>query len=1085
MQKASRHYALVDAVLFSVIDAIPESIAIIGMDGRIVNSNSRFAERYGTLQSECIGRNLFDLISINEAPELSLLMNAHCNEVLQTGQTVSFQERWQGRILKSRIDPLRLPEDDNPYLLIRIEDVSGTSVEDRNISDTGIDSDLVLKLSNTGVWKVDLGSGRFVWSETAWALYGLTPGNVDASMTLWASVIHPDDLETALQVMNSAIDEETGVELDFRVLLPDGSIRWCLARGIPYRDEVGRAQSLLGTVIDITDRKSAELEMAQYRHQLEVALEKSHIGVWDLNLSNHAVQRTLETARIFGNDEKGFGWNLQRFLSHVVPEDRDRINNSIWSAIREQKGYAFDCRIQQSGGEIRWIAVRGAFSMDERWGENHILGIVQDITERKMAESALSESEARFRSLFENHSAPMLIIDPLSGNIVDANPAASDFYGWSRDELSRMFIHEINTLPPDEIRRAMEWSRCSRQVQFRFRHLNADGFIRDVDVFSTRVMIGSKELLYSIIHDVTEKIRIEEKLKQREELFRSLFEDHCAVMIILDPATGNIVDANQAAAEFYGWSRDELRTKNITDINCAAPDFVRSDIRTWGPRQPSRYVVARHQRADGFVRHVEIFAKRVEVKGRVLIYDIIHDITERKRLEAIAALRVNLLEKVDTLTVPELLQASLDEIEAVTESSIGFWFLIARDQNQLSLQAVSTNTRNVMSAVAETLEHCLLDSSGVWADAIRERRPLIHNDYESLEHRKGLPEGHVRIVREMVVPVLRGEAVVAAIGIANKRFDYDDADVRWVSAVAEQVWDIIEKKTTEEEYRKIEERLHHTHKMELVGQLASGIAHEINNPLNFIQLNLVTQQEYFADFLRLLESYRDMARGTALQADGLSEKLQAMQQLENQLEFDTIIADIPKLFEESQRGFDRIKKIVEGMKSLSYRHDLDKKVFSDINQAVLDALTMSRGEYRHIADIETNLEEVPLVPCVMDQINQVLLNLIVNSSHAIQTQNRTEKGRICIRTWFHNGKVHCSVADDGPGIPEKIRSHVFNIFFTTKSAGKGTGLGLSIAYDIIVNKHNGEIFVHCPPEGGAVFTFSIPVVNYSKHEKTP
>ena len=126
---------------------------------------------------------------------------------------------------------------------------------------------------------------------------------------------------------------------------------------------------------------------------------------------------------------------------------------------------------------------------------------------------------------------------------------------------------------------------------------------------------------------------------------------------------------------------------------------------------------------------------------------------------------------------------------------------------------------------------------------------MIHNDYESLEHRKGLPEGHVRIVREMVVPVLRGEAVVAAIGIANKRFDYDDADVRWVSAVAEQVWDIIEKKTTEEEYRKIEERLHHTHKMELVGQLASGIAHEINNPLNFIQLNLVTQQEYFADFL--------------------------------------------------------------------------------------------------------------------------------------------------------------------------------------------------------------------------------------------
>jgi two-component system, NtrC family, sensor kinase len=698
---------------------------------------------------------------------------------------------------------------------------------------------------------------------------------------------------------------------------------------------------------------------------------------------------------------------------------------------------------------------------------------------------AFPESEAAFRSLFEDHSAPMLVIEPLSGRIVDANPAASGFYGWSRSELRGMSIQEINMLPPDEIRNAMECIRCSRQAQFRFRHRNADGLIRDVDVFSTKVMIGQKELLYSIIHDVTEKIRIEEKLKQSEELFRSLFEDHCAIMIILDPATGNIVDANQAAADFYGWPREELRTKNITDINCAAPEFVRSDIRTWGPGQPSRYVVARHQRADGFVHDVEIFAKRVEVKGRVLIYDIIHDITERKRLEAFAAIRVDLLEKADALTVPELLQATLDEIEEVTGSSIGFWFMIAKDQNQLSLQAVSTSTRRVMSGVAEKLEHCSLDRAGVWADAIRERRPLIHNDYEALEHRRGLPEGHARIVREMVVPVLRGEAVVAAIGIGNKRFDYDDADARWVSDVADQVWDIIEKKTTEAEYRKMEERLHHTRKMELVGQLASGIAHEINNPLNFIQLNLVTQQEYFADFLSLLEGYRDMANRTALQSDGLAEELLVLQRQEEKIEFDLIINDMQRLFEESQRGFDRIKKIVEGMKILSYRHDLDKKVLSDVNQGVLDALTMSRGEYRHIADIATILGEVPPVPCVMDQINQVLLNLIVNSSHAIQTQSRSGKGTICIRTWLHNGKVHCSVSDDGPGIPEKIRSHIFNPFFTTKNAGKGTGLGLSIAYDIIVNKHDGEIAVHCPPEGGAVFTFSIPVGNCSIPEKTP
>ena len=1083
MQKRPRYHETVESTTFAVNGAIPESDAIVGMDGRIVNTGSRFAERYGMTPSGCIGLNIFDLLSGALASVQSASMDARCDLSLQGARALAFEEPWLGQALKLRIRPVRCPEDDNRYLLMSVEEVSGTGVEERSVSDARIDSDLALKLSRTGIWKIDVESGNCIWSETTWALYGLSPGKEQASMTLWARVVHPDDREMVLRTVESAKKAATEIELEYRLTLPDGSIRWCLSRGIPLRDDRGKTHSYLGIVVDITDRKMAGLEIAQYRQHMEIALEESHIGVWDMNLKHHTVQRTFEAARIFGYEANVSGWSLERFLGHIVPEDRDEIEAIIRSSIRKQKGYAFECRIRQVGGAIRWIAVRGSFSVDNVGSESHVLGVVQDITERKMAESALKESEARFRSLFENHSAPMLIIDPLSGRIVDANPAASAFYGWSKDELRRMSIQEINLLSPDEIRMAMECSRSSRQVQFRFRHRNADGFIRDVDVISTTVRIDRKELLYSIIHDVTEKLRTEEKLKQSEELFRSLFEDHSAVMIILDPATGSIMDANQAASDFYGWSREELRTKNITDINCADPEFVKADIRIWG-QQTHRYIVARHQRADGTIRNVEIFAKKLEINGRALVYDIIHDITERKRLESLAAIRVSLLEKADALTVQELLQASLDEIERVTESSIGFCFLIAKDQNLLFLQAISTNTSIVMRSVAEKLEHCPLDEAGVWADAVRERKPVIHNDYPSLSHRKGLPQGHVDIKRELVVPVIRGELIVAAIGIGNKRFDYDEEDARWVTAVADLVWDIVEKKTTEAEYCKIEERLQHSQKMELVGQLASGIAHEINNPLNFIQLNFATQQEYFTDFLRLFDCYRSLTGNSELHGSGHPAEKQRLQELEAELDVNTMIGEMKKIFIESQRGIDRIKKIVEGMKSLSYRHDLDKKVLSDINQGVIDSLTMARGEYRYSVDIETNLGQVPLVPCVMDQINQVLLNLIVNSSHAIQSQRRTEKGRISIRTWLHSGKVHCSIGDDGPGIPEDIRSHIFNPFFTTKSAGKGTGLGLSISYDIIVNKHNGEIFVHCPPEGGAVFSFSIPVGNHIKQEET-
>jgi len=209
--------------------------------------------------------------------------------------------------------------------------------------------------------------------------------------------------------------------------------------------------------------------------------------------------------------------------------------------------------------------------------------------------------------------------------------------------------------------------------------------------------------------------------------------------------------------------------------------------------------------------------------------------------------------------------------------------------------------------------------------------------------------------------------------------------------------------------------------------------------------------------------------------------------MEAELEIDSLVHGMHDIFVESQRGIDRIKKIVEGMQSLSYRHAVDKKTLSDINQGVIETLTMARGEYRFCADIETNLDVVPPVPCVIDQINQVLLNLIVNSAHAIQSQERTSNGKISIRTWCDSSKVYCSIADDGPGIPESIRSHIFNPFFTTKAAKKGTGLGLSISYDIIVNKHGGTLSMDSPQGGGTVFTFSLPLNNITatteQHEK--
>ena len=454
------------------------------------------------------------------------------------------------------------------------------------------------------------------------------------------------------------------------------------------------------------------------------------------------------------------------------------------------------------------------------------------------------------------------------------------------------------------------------------------------------------------------------------------------------------------------------------------------------------------------------------------------DVTERKRYEFFLRFRLRILQMADASSVETLLEETLDETEQLTNSSLGTVYFVTKDQMSLSLQAISTNTAKTIGRCKEKGRQTPLGKAAEWADAVREQKAVIHHYDPPLNSFMGMPKKcHAAVRRELIVPVIRNDRIVAIIGLGNKPGAYDQNDVNWVNILANMTWDIVAKKIAETEQEKLQLQLRlqlqQSEKMEMVGQLAAGMAHEINNPLNFIAINFENIREISFDLQEIIKEYQNITKkieeGTFTDLD-----LQRLRQRETELDLKMLIDDIPDILAESQRGLERITTIIDSMRNLSHRYAIDKMILFDINQGIIDTLAITRHEYLSCADITTTLEELPLILCNPEQINKVFLNILINSIQAIQSQKRRSNGTISIHTWFDCNNVYCTITDDGPGIPEEIKKDIFNPFFTTKCPGKGTGLGLSISWDIIVTMYKGTLTCDTPAEGGTVFTLSLP-----------
>ncbi len=286
------------------------------------------------------------------------------------------------------------------------------------------------------------------------------------------------------------------------------------------------------------------------------------------------------------------------------------------------------------------------------------------------------------------------------------------------------------------------------------------------------------------------------------------------------------------------------------------------------------------------------------------------------------------------------------------------------------------------------------------------------------------------------------------------------------------VRDLSERQREEREKEKLQSELLHAQKLESVGRLAAGIAHEINTPTQYVGSNIDFFEDAVADIKKCMARLQEIVDKTP---GPVAEEIKAALE---EADWEFLADELPQAISQSQEGVKRVTSIVRAMKEFS--HPGSKEMTStDINRLLKTTITVARNEWKYVADMELDLDEsLPPVPCLADEMGQVVLNLLVNGAHAIGDVSADHsdigKGVLRVKTSYDEDNINIEISDSGAGIPEDIQKNVFDPFFTTKTVGKGTGQGLAIAHDVVTGKHGGSLNFTSKVGEGTTFIISLP-----------
>lgn len=670
---------------------------------------------------------------------------------------------------------------------------------------------------------------------------------------------------------------------------------------------------------------------------------------------------------------------------------------------------SYDENLEYTEEDINWLS--------------SITNLVATAIERKNTEKRLIQNH----KAVENSALGIIWTDEKK-NIIFVNKWVTETLQYSENELLNMNLSSFLTsssLPADK---SDEQNKDNLNLTFTYESIfkRKNGSTFPAEITSTTLEMDGEQLTISYVHDISNRKKAENELVDSHYKFRELIKNSTLGIIRLDE-DGEIIMVNPAFIKMLDYNSEIEVIKQDTKAIYSSLNNRNRFIQTLKRKERISGFEDSLLKKDGSVIEIRESAWAVKDKyDKVLYFEVIvEDITEQNQV-----------------------------LKILHESEFKYRMLIDK-LNEAVYLLVDGKFEIVNSKFLELFE---ITEEELYSPDFNLFDYMPSNEKANINnrHNKAIEGKEVATTYEMTVTTKTDIEKEVEVSVSYLNFNGKVA----AQGVVRDLTDI----------KKQETQIRHLQKMESIGTLAAGIAHEINTPSQFVNDNLSFLKDAYKDLLPILNTFKDI--------DNIDSNSAELKQAIESADLDYLKEEIPIAIDQSLDGVQRIASIVGAMRDFAHNGPKDK-VSVNIHKIIKNSITLSKNTWKYIAEIETDFDDnLQTIVCQPNDINQVIVNMIVNSSHAMESKfgsSDTIQGKINIKTINREDKIEIVVNDNGSGMPEKVIKRIFDPFYTTKEVGKGTGQGLAIAYDIIVTKHGGEIEVVSQEGEGTTFTIKLPV----------